>query len=69
MKRIVTFLIRTYQRRLRHLHNRACIYAPSCSEYAILAVQKHGSFRGLRYGYLRIRRCSGAMYQGGEDWP
>lgn len=69
MKRIAIFLIRAYQRILRRLHNRACIYTPSCSEYTILAVRKHGSFRGLRYGYLRIRWCNGALYQGGEDWP
>ena len=61
--------IRFYQRRLRHLHNRVCIYEPSCSEYMIAAISKYGVLRGIEYGCLRIRRCNGAMYAGGPDHP
>jgi putative membrane protein insertion efficiency factor len=61
--------IRYYQRHLRHMHNRVCIYTPSCSEYTILCIRKHGLFRGIRYGQLRIRRCNGALFAGGDDWP
>lgn len=69
MKLIAIWLIRFYQRHLRIYHNRSCIYRPSCSEYAILAVQKYGSLRGIYYGYGRIQRCNGALYSGGDDWP
>lgn len=61
--------VRFYQRHLRHMHNRACIHTPSCSEYTILSMRKFGLIRGARYGYLRIRRCNGALCAGGEDWP
>lgn len=58
-----------YQRYLRSLHNRECIYHPSCSNYTIEAIWKYGSIRGWYYGLLRIKRCNGALYEGGEDPP
>jgi putative membrane protein insertion efficiency factor len=61
--------IRFYQRHLRSLHNRQCIYTPSCSNYGILAIRKHGLVKGARCTMLRIRRCNGALYAGGEDFP
>jgi putative membrane protein insertion efficiency factor len=61
--------IRFYQRHLRGFHNRVCIYAPSCSEYAILCIEKYGLRHGVEYAARRIRRCNGALYAGGEDWP
>ncbi|MFZ1640292.1 MAG: membrane protein insertion efficiency factor YidD [Candidatus Contendobacter sp.] len=69
MKIIAIWLIRFYQRYLRHLHNRECIYVPSCSNYTIAAIQKYGVNRGIYYGYKRIKRCNGALYQGGHDPP
>lgn len=44
----------------------ACNYTPSCSRYAVDAVLKHGVWRGLVMGAMRIGRCS-ARYHGGED--
>ncbi|HET8574636.1 MAG TPA: membrane protein insertion efficiency factor YidD [Candidatus Paceibacterota bacterium] len=34
-----------------------CVFYPSCSEYAILAVQKYGAFRGIMKSLHRISRC------------
>ncbi|WP_365304662.1 membrane protein insertion efficiency factor YidD [uncultured Thiodictyon sp.] len=69
MKRLAILAIRFYQRRLRHTHNRECIYTPSCSHYGILAIEKYGIFKGCYCTYLRVRRCNGALFQGGEDYP
>jgi len=69
MKAIIIFGIQFYQRHLRKLHNRKCIYDPSCSTYAILAIRKYGALKGCYYGYSRIRRCNGALFQGGVDYP
>jgi len=69
MRRLGVAAIRFYQRHLRGLHNRSCIYTPSCSEYAILCIRKYGLLRGVEYAASRIRRCNGALYAGGEDWP
>lgn len=69
MTLLAVWLIRFYQKHLRGFHNRECIYRPSCSNYAILAIEKYGAVKGIRYGWLRIKRCNGALYQGGADFP
>ncbi|HNW81547.1 MAG TPA: membrane protein insertion efficiency factor YidD [bacterium] len=68
MKYLGIAAIRFYQKHLRHFHNRKCIYTPTCSDYGILAIEKYGFFKGCYVTYLRIRRCNGAKYKGGEDW-
>ncbi len=35
----------------------ACRYTPTCSEYAVQAVKKHGPFRGFALAVKRILRC------------
>jgi putative membrane protein insertion efficiency factor len=35
----------------------SCRYAPTCSEYAIQALKKHGPFKGLYLATRRILRC------------
>ncbi|WP_270691127.1 membrane protein insertion efficiency factor YidD [Aeromonas sp. D3] len=69
MRIIAILAIRFYQKYLRQLHNRKCIYTPSYSNYTIAAIEKHGVLKGCHYGYLRIKRCNGALYKGGEDLP
>lgn len=69
MKGIAIWLVRFYQRYLRRFHNRVCIYHPSCSEYAILCIDRYGLFKGIEYTHRRIRRCNGALFAGGDDWP
>ncbi|PJZ57229.1 membrane protein insertion efficiency factor YidD [Leptospira barantonii] len=61
--------IKFYQRYMRSLHNRECIYNPSCSNYGILSIEKYGLIKGSYYTYLRIKRCNGALYTGGDDFP
>ncbi|MGL1930765.1 MAG: membrane protein insertion efficiency factor YidD [Desulfotalea sp.] len=43
-----------------------CRFTPSCSEYMILAVEKHGVIRGLALGLWRILRCH-PFSRGGYD--
>ena len=69
MKYLIIKSIQFYQKYLRKYHNRECIYLPTCSNYMILAIKKHGIIRGFYYGSLRIKRCNGAMYHGCEDYP
>ena len=69
MKWVGIAAIRVYQRHLRQWHNRMCIYRPTCSEYTILCIRKFGLIRGVAYGRARIRRCNGALFAGGDDWP
>lgn len=69
MKYFAIFLIRFYQKHMRSLHNRECIYNPTCSNYGILSLEKYGFLKGSYFTFLRIKRCNGSLYLGGEDYP
>ena len=57
MRRILIGLIRAYQLVLSPLMGRQCRFEPTCSCYAIEAIQRHGSVRGGWLGIKRICRC------------
>ena len=60
--------VRAYQILLRPLLPAVCRFTPSCSEYFILAVHKHGPLKGACKGVWRICRCN-PFNRGGEDLP
>jgi uncharacterized protein len=45
-----------------------CKYHPSCSQYAILAIRKHGVLRGVPMAAWRLLRCN-PWSHGGVDYP
>lgn len=49
--------IRFYQLCISPLFPPACRYTPTCSQYAIEAIRKHGPVRGLWLAIRRIARC------------
>lgn len=49
--------IRFYQRVISPFRGPSCRFYPSCSQYALTALQKHGVFRGLYLGTRRLLRC------------
>lgn len=51
------FVVRAYQLVLGPLVGGACRYHPTCSVYAIEAIETHGLFRGLWLGLRRVARC------------
>ncbi|MBD3367226.1 MAG: membrane protein insertion efficiency factor YidD [Candidatus Eisenbacteria bacterium] len=57
LTRLAVLAIRGYQRLLSPLFPGTCRYAPSCSEYAVRAFERHGLVRGTRYAVARISRC------------
>ena len=57
MSRIVLALIRFYQLAISLWLPPRCRYQPTCSQYAIEAVQKHGAFKGGWLALRRIGRC------------
>lgn len=60
--------VRFYQTCLRPLLPSVCRFYPSCSEYFILAVRKHGPVQGACKGIGRICRCH-PWSAGGYDPP
>lgn len=57
MSRIVLALIRFYQLAISPWLLPRCRYQPTCSQYAIEAVQKHGALKGGWLALRRIGRC------------
>jgi putative membrane protein insertion efficiency factor len=58
--------IRAYQRLISPLIGQHCKYYPSCSEYAVQAVQRFGILRGLVLAGWRLLRCN-PWSDGGYD--
>jgi len=65
---ILILMVRFYQRVIRPVLPPMCRFTPSCSEYFILSVQKHGPIRGGAKGVYRICRCH-PWNEGGYDPP
>ena len=66
MKRFFIFLIRLYQKHVSPALPRACRFTPTCSAYAIEAIQKRGAFVGTLLSIWRILRCN-PLCKGGYD--
>ena len=49
--------IRFYQRFISPLFPPACRFTPTCSQYAVEALQKHGPLKGLWLAVRRLLRC------------
>jgi putative membrane protein insertion efficiency factor len=50
-------IIGLYQRLAPPLVRASCRFAPSCSEYARTAIERHGLWRGLALAARRVARC------------
>ena len=66
MKRVLIAILRFYKRRISPLLPNACIYTPTCSEYAMEAIEKHGVFKGTWLAIQRVLRCN-PFHEGGYD--
>ncbi|HVQ41087.1 MAG TPA: membrane protein insertion efficiency factor YidD [Vicinamibacterales bacterium] len=55
--RVGIVLVRAYQLALSPFAGGACRFTPSCSDYAIQAIQEHGAVRGLGLALRRVGRC------------
>ena len=56
-RRCLVLLVRAYQLLLSPLLGPVCRYAPSCSSYAVGALQVHGAWRGSALAARRVLRC------------
>jgi hypothetical protein len=65
MRPLLIGLIRLYQRTTGWMPP-VCRFLPSCSEYALQAVQRHGALRGTWLATRRICRCH-PWHPGGPD--
>ncbi|MEI8385032.1 MAG: membrane protein insertion efficiency factor YidD [Nitrosomonadaceae bacterium] len=66
MSRLIIGFIRLYQYFLSPFLGPSCRFTPTCSDYACMALSKHGVFRGSLMSFGRILRCN-PWCQGGHD--
>ena len=66
MKFFILILIRFYRSWISPLLPAACRYSPSCSQYALDAIDRFGVFRGGGMAIWRILRCN-PFFPGGYD--
>lgn len=55
--RILLLCVRAYQLVLSPFSGGACRFEPSCSHYAVEAVEQHGAVRGFWLALRRLGRC------------
>ena len=66
MQAFAVRLIRAYQRLLSPLLGPRCRFHPSCSQYALEAIERFGFWQGSWLGLRRLSRCH-PLNPGGED--
>ena len=66
MRALVVFLLRAYKWVISPLLPPACRFHPTCSEYTMEAVSRHGVLKGLLLGLKRLSRCH-PFHAGGLD--
>ena len=66
MARLLVAVIRLYQWGISPWIGPHCRYMPTCSQYAVDALRKHGVFVGSAYAVWRILRCN-PFSRGGYD--
>ena len=67
MKAAAVAPIRAYQRWISPMFGRRCRYHPTCSQYAVDAIQEYGVVRGIILGAWRLLRCN-PWSRGGVDY-
>jgi uncharacterized protein len=66
MKTILILLIKGYRKLISPLFLPSCRFVPTCSQYAIEAVERFGVFKGSWLAAKRISRCH-PFHPGGYD--
>ena len=66
MQKLLIFLIHTYRYLVAPWLGSRCRFHPSCSQYALTALQRHGAWRGGWLSVKRLGRCH-PWHHGGID--
>jgi putative membrane protein insertion efficiency factor len=66
MRKVAILLVKSYQWIFSPFVGMHCRFTPSCSQYAIAAITKHGTIKGGYYALVRIARCH-PWHAGGHD--
>ncbi len=67
MKKILILLIKGYRKFISPYKTPCCRFEPTCSQYAIEALEKYGIFKGGWMAFLRLMRCNPFSGRSGYD--
>lgn len=65
-KKFMLLLVRFYKREISPMLPPSCRFTPTCSEYAMQAIEKYGALKGGWLALRRILRCN-PFHKGGYD--
>ncbi|MDD5341467.1 MAG: membrane protein insertion efficiency factor YidD [Patescibacteria group bacterium] len=70
-KKIAIKAIILYQKTLSKILSRwvHCRFYPTCSEYAVMAIQKYGFWKGCKKSWQRLQRCRPDNFESCIDYP
>ncbi|MCI0716767.1 MAG: membrane protein insertion efficiency factor YidD [Chlorobi bacterium] len=63
---MLILLIKLYKLTISPILPPACRHYPTCSEYAVEALRKHGLFKGSYLAVIRVLKCN-PLFKGGYD--
>lgn len=66
MKQLVLKIIRFYRKRISPLFPPTCRFYPTCSTYAVIAIERHGLLKGSFLAIRRLSKCN-ILFPGGFD--
>lgn len=66
MKKILVFLVKCYRKYISPLKRPCCRFYPTCSQYALEALEKYGALKGSWLALRRILKCH-PWHEGGID--
>jgi len=66
MKKIILSVIKFYRKHISPHFPPSCRYYPTCSSYALEAIEVHGAFKGSMLALWRLLRCN-PLSKGGYD--
>ncbi|MBG6055139.1 putative membrane protein insertion efficiency factor [Salinibacterium sp. CAN_S4] len=68
-RNILVAILAIYRKIISPLYGDVCRYYPSCSHYAMQAIQHHGAIKGVWLGSRRLARCHPWAEGGVDDIP
>ena len=57
MKRVLIALVKFYRKYISPMRQPCCRYIPTCSQYALEALEKYGAAKGSWLAFKRLMRC------------
>lgn len=66
MKYVLMALVRFYRKFISPMKRPCCRYIPTCSQYALEALEKYGALKGGYLAFRRVLRCN-PLHKGGYD--